>query len=363
MIDLFDDEEESLEDAVTLEAANATGSSVGMPLTDEEKVREVIRRRAMGLDNELAQSLSESRDRRLAAQVARGAGQIAAGLTGANNFDASGFDALEREADNPVKDVIARRTSQDKALGLLQADQKAKEDREFKLKQLGIMNESRLDMANARARAAAEKEKEKRDLKREQETEKDIQKLGDTLGNSQDIANALGVVEKELGFRLDDAENRGGKLVVRGKEKDLPGVSLPGVGRVGFYSNAAQNLQSAVARVFNTELKDRSGAAVTTPELERLKTEFGSGKFNTEAQLVGAMKEYKRLASQALKNREARFRPEIVDAYRQRGGQTSQDFSSAAPVRSVTRKQFSPSRNQTKITYSDGSEEIVDGRK
>ena len=37
--------------------------------------------------------------------------------------------------------------------------------------------------------------------------------------------------------------------------------------------------------------------------------------------------------------------------------------ATAAPGKSVSTKQYSPSRNQTKIVYSDGSEEVVDGKR
>ena len=43
-------------------------------------------------------------------------------------------------------------------------------------------------------------------------------------------------------------------------------------------------------------------------------------------------------------------------------GFQSQDFNDQAQQKTVTQKQFSPSRNQTKVTYSDGSTEMLDGK-
>lgn len=164
-------------------------------------------------------------------------------------------------------------------------------------------------------------------LKKDERLEKDVQKLSDKLGNAQELSNALENVNSKLGFNLDEAEVKDGKIIVRGKEQDLPGVSVPGIGRVSVHSDKAQQLESAISKVFNTELKDRSGAAVTNTELERLKSEFGSGKYNTESQMIQAMKDYKRMVNQELKNREAAFRPEVVDQYKQRGGATSEKFN------------------------------------
>lgn len=107
---------------------------------------------------------------------------------------------------------------------------------------------------------------------------------------------------------------------------NLPGTNVPGVGRVSFYSPEARSLNSQIATVFNAELKDRSGAAVTNSELERLKTEFANGKFDTEEGLLKALKDYKVAATNLLQSTEAKYDPKIIKAYQQRGGFTSADL-------------------------------------
>ncbi len=168
-------------------------------------------------------------------------------------------------------------------------------------------------------------QKYNRQVQQDKETEKNVQKLSKDVKGIQGINNSVKSVEDVLGFNLDDYDPK--TNTVNGKPlKDLPGVSVPGVGRVSFYDSDARTLSASISKVFNTELKDRSGAAVTTPEMERLKTEFQSGKFNTEEEMIAAIKTYKELAMQELANREAAYSSEVKDTYKERGGQTSDSF-------------------------------------
>lgn len=160
--------------------------------------------------------------------------------------------------------------------------------------------------------------------------EKDVQKLSDKLSGTQDIKIALDNVEAQLGFRLDDYDTASG--TVAGKPVDLPGVNVPGVGPVRAFSPEGRILNSAISRVFNVELKDRSGAAVTNPEMQRLKEEFSTGKFNTEREQIDALKRYRRAAAAEMAQREAAFKPDIVQKIQQRGGITSQSFESTPTV-------------------------------
>lgn len=64
-----------------------------------------------------------------------------------------------------------------------------------------------------------------------------------------------------------------------------PGAMIPDVTAPKEAVTARQD----VAKLFNITLKDRSGAAVTNQELERLKKEFGQGLFKTPASLINAI--------------------------------------------------------------------------
>lgn len=162
---------------------------------------------------------------------------------------------------------------------------------------------------------------------------KDVEKFGEKIAPLQDINNAVSGVEEAMGFKLDDADVdiKNDKIKVGGKVQDLPGVSLPLVGRVAGYSPNARVLQSAMAKAFNVELKDRSGATITDTELERLKIEFGSGKFNTEAEMIDALKRYRNAANRAMKNTEARFKPQVSETYNNRLNQSQSKESDGTP--------------------------------
>lgn len=164
--------------------------------------------------------------------------------------------------------------------------------------------------------------------RQDQRIDSEVQKLSKDLAGTQDVVNALNELEGNLGFKIDEADASGDTLKVNGKTVDLPGASLPGIGRTSFYSDKAQRLQSSASKVFNSILKDRSGATVTTPELERLKIEFGEGKFNTEPQMVDALQRYQRAVRNEMRNREAAYSKSVVNRYADQGGATSKAQSS-----------------------------------
>ena len=164
-----------------------------------------------------------------------------------------------------------------------------------------------------------------RQEKRDRQVEQDVHALSKDVAGTQELMGALDEVEQKLGSGIEAFKKDGsGNLTRDGKKVDLPGVSLPLIGRVSAYSNSARELQSAASRVFNATLKDRSGGAVTDNELDRLRTEFNEGKYNTESELVDALQRYKRQTIAVLKNREAGFSPEVIDKYTYQGGRTSQ---------------------------------------
>lgn len=175
-----------------------------------------------------------------------------------------------------------------------------------------------------------------------------VTKAADKLGTFQDLNNSITRVEDQLGFPLEAYKD--GK--VNGKEVDLPGVSLPGIGRVTAFDSDARVLNSTMSEIFNKTLRDRSGAAVSNGEMERLKQEFQAGKFNTEAEMIGALQRYKAAATQAMKNAEAGFAPEILDTYEKRGGQTSRN-KPAPMIKSPAEAEAAPS-NEVRRRTKDG---------
>lgn len=179
--------------------------------------------------------------------------------------------------------------------------------------------------------------KEAANAKRESKIETDMQKLEKRVQGGQNMAAAYNGLQSSLGFNLDDASvDANGELTVKGKKVDLPGANVPGLGRVSIYNSDARGIKASADKIFNVTLKDRSGAAVTTPEMDRLKSEYESGKFNTEAELVMKLKEFKQEVARELKNREAAFSKEARSRYKEEGGVLSDVFkTNQSPTQST----------------------------
>lgn len=73
--------------------------------------------------------------------------------------------------------------------------------------------------------------------------------------------------------------------------------------------------RQALSKLFNITLKDRSGAAVTYQELERLKTEFGQGLIKTPQQLLTAIRDARGIVESHYTGVGASYGKEALDAY------------------------------------------------
>ncbi len=98
-----------------------------------------------------------------------------------------------------------------------------------------------------------------------------------------------------------------------------------------------RSARQAIKRLFNIELKKRSGAAVTNQELDRLKDEFGSGAFKTDDQLKGAVARARAAANDHYRGVAAGFPTEALETYNQNltaiGGKPVIDLTGrSAPV-------------------------------
>lgn len=191
-------------------------------------------------------------------------------------------------------------------------------------KSLDQLNFGRLGLEGEKFGETVRHNRAVEDDKNNKHIDKYVERLGGKVGTFQEAMGRVGAIEDKLGFDLYNYDKN--KEKVGGKDIDLPGVSIPGIGRVSAYSQDAKELQSAVSGVFNTILKDRSGAVITSNELERLKEEFGRGKYNTEPEMIKALQRYKKEVARLWKDREASYSPEVVDEYGERGGQVSRNF-------------------------------------
>lgn len=280
----------------------------------------------------------EEKSRRLAqAGIGQGLSEIGTALASQGRVKAStgAYDDARKSADSLVDDARKSVTGKTKIVSDFIKGQSAKakalkSDEKFDKK----FNQQNDLIAAIRGEKAAAVEREK-----EKTLKADVEDVSKALKPVQELSSALSNVEKIAGFSLDDAtiDPSTKELMVGGKAKDLPGVSLPFAGRVSAYSSDARSLAGAIAAVFNKELKDKAGSTVTNPEMERLRIEFGAGKFNTEAEMIDALKRYKQAVSQEFKNREAGFDPAVVGRYTQQGGTTSKSVGSGH-VSEVKRK-------------------------
>ncbi len=128
-----------------------------------------------------------------------------------------------------------------------------------------------------------------------------VQKLGGALekANLPEADSVLGAVEKAL-------ENKELASYLSGPKSMLPDLAVPADIR-----NGRQAFQS----LFNITLKNRSGAAVTIPEYERLKSEFGTGAFKTPKQLQDAVVRVREVLNKHYASVSAGFGKDALDAY------------------------------------------------
>lgn len=156
--------------------------------------------------------------------------------------------------------------------------------------------------------------------------DRDLKELAKRVGPETAVDNAFGELEKKVGS-LDDAKTF---------EKDIPGVSIPGVGRVSAYSEGAREIDAAVQAITGPLSTARYGASQTNTELRKLATELAEGKFNNEREKLKALSRLKQLNRQAIAEDKSGFSPETVDLYESRretergklGGQSGNNTSS-----------------------------------
>jgi len=75
--------------------------------------------------------------------------------------------------------------------------------------------------------------------------------------------------------------------------------------------------RQAFQKLFNITLKNRSGAAVTIPEFERLKAEFATGVWKTPDQLKSGLEQARNIISQHYRSVAAGFGTDALSGYNQ----------------------------------------------
>jgi hypothetical protein len=144
------------------------------------------------------------------------------------------------------------------------------------------------------------------DYKFESKQEDRVEKIRKAVNDSKQISTLSA---------LDNVENLIGKYTTKGKD-------IPGMGPVGqlSYTDDAKEVRSTLASLQNIILRDRSGAAVTVPEFDRLKQELSTRYYNTDADLIKSLIRFREITNQHLASQLGGFKKEDIDAYVKTGG-------------------------------------------
>lgn len=211
--------------------------------------------------------------------------------------------------------------------------QQANDALEFKRTQLeqqkgnqDVVNELRRQQLALQGEIA----KGNQDLKRmqfnqtaDQQTRKQVQQLGAGLekANLPQTDAVLADVESTLRKNPNAAE------YISGVKASLPDWAVP---------DDAKFARQSFQKLFNITLKDRSGAAVTDQELERLKQEFATGAFKTQKQLEAAVEKARNIINKHYAGVAAGYSPDTLKAYNENirglGGRVVLEPASGAPA-------------------------------
>jgi hypothetical protein len=171
-------------------------------------------------------------------------------------------------------------------------------------------------------------------------------------------------VAESAGTKLEAMEKKYLDLYDKASKEKIGPFSGTGIvgGRASGVANtigvsvgpATDQLITGLTRDLNAYISETTGAAMSEPEAKRL------AKVMPHAGMDRA------LFASKLKEAREEANAIIADRRRVAGQSSAPSKEAAAPAESakknVVKKQYSPSANKTKLIYSDGSEEIVDGR-
>lgn len=274
--------------------------------------------------------------------------QAAARLLNKTPQDLEGMSLNQINAVLPMwKEAVSNEQNQElKEMALAFSAQQKEEGKDLKREQFEALKANREQLSEDR--------KARRDLQERQQLETKVQRhatemqkaglpeLVSTYNELHDVFTS-GKDVKGLGFL----------------ESHVPGALLS--------SEAVRN-RTNLQQMANALLKSRSGAAVSDQEYRRFLLELQAGKFPTERSIKAHLGKMGQDARTIIGQLEAGLPQEALQEYKSHpGAVTATDVNdpealSPKPTKSIMKKEYSPSRNKTRITYSDGTQEILDGR-
>lgn len=152
------------------------------------------------------------------------------------------------------------------------------------------------------AQSAHELKKMQFTMKADKDLQGGVQKLGTALEKAKlpQADAVLADVEKALEKSPEVAQ------FISGPKSLLPDLAV---------SDDVKFARQAFKKLFNITLQDRSGAAVTNQELERLKQEFASGAFKTDRQIKEAVEKARGIINTHYAGVAGAFGPDVLNAY------------------------------------------------
>lgn len=154
---------------------------------------------------------------------------------------------------------------------------------------------------------------------------KDLDKKVQGLGTALEKAGLPEIDSVVLGVENTLKTNPGLAEYISGPKSVLPDMVIPADAKF-----ARQQFQ----KLFNVTLKDRSGAAVTNQELERLKKEFATGVWKDGKQLQDGVAEARRIIQNHYSAVAGGFGPDALRAYNENLGKLGGRVVVGAPASS-----------------------------
>lgn len=190
-----------------------------------------------------------------------------------------------------------------------------------------------------------------------EDVESDVERLRKNVSPALEAIDSIKLLEETIQeyvpkFSFDDD---------KAHKQNIPGVSIPGIGRTTFFSGKARDVRSAFDSVFNKMLKQRSGAAVTDPELNRLEKEFGAGKFDTEENMIKAVKRIKKAYNLLAKKQLAGIDEEARTRFEKDTGYSTSSFLNKEKSEKSTDPKIEEYAKKYKINY-EKAEKILRSR-
>lgn len=283
--------------------------------------------------DELERGDEASRRSALIAGLTR-AGGMAGAAIGGTKLDTSAYDRMDRLADDPrntaqlrvnrLEKMMATKRSMEEGRQRLASAEEERKHRRL-MEGLGLKRQESLDeynrnkdqrdyeqrerIARLTAGNAAAGRSERAEDKAEAVIERDVQKAGGDLADLPGMRNDLAVLNKFAAM------------------EDVPGVGRWDSIKPDVFDSAddAESSQAA-KRVAARLLKIQSGSAATEAEVSRLLESLGMGKGSTEEKFKIGLRSLIQNATDAAKQAEAKYRPEVLGTLRQRGGVTSREM-------------------------------------